>query len=177
MIIDIKTIENIKQEEIDFPKRFASFVEKEYGVLYYMEDNKDSYDGNHACIYPRKINDLGSVLDDITEFYSKLGINASIYHPYVKNYFSDNKSILKSHGYEYVSQPDHRVMLLTAENNIRHNGVLKISVSNKWDERVATDILIPSGEPWEIDVNPLKVLKTFLPMMTKTYIFLMAKLQ
>jgi len=153
MIFDTQTIKNIKQEEIDFPKRFASFVEKEYGVLYYMEDNKDSYDGNHACIYPEKITDLGVVLDDITEFYSKLGINASIYHPYVKKYFSDNKSILKSHGYEYVSQPDHRVMLLTAENNIMHNGVLKISVSNKWDESVATDILIPSGEPWEIDVT------------------------
>ena len=24
---------------------------------------------------------------------------------------------------------------------------------NKWEERVATDILIPSGEPWEIEVT------------------------
>lgn len=131
MIIDTQTIENIKQEEIDFPKRFASFVKKEYGVLYYMEDNKDSYDGNHACIYPEKIDDLGNVLEDITEFYSKLGIKASIYHPYVKNYFSENESILQIHGYEHISQPDHRVMLLTAENNITHNSVLEISVSNK----------------------------------------------
>ena len=29
--------ESIKQEEIDFPKRFASYVEKEYGILFYME--------------------------------------------------------------------------------------------------------------------------------------------
>ena len=53
--------ESIKQEEIDFPKRFSSYVEKEYGILFYMEDNKDSYDGNHACIYPQRITDLGAV--------------------------------------------------------------------------------------------------------------------
>lgn len=26
----------IKQEEIDFPKQFASYEEKEYGILFYM---------------------------------------------------------------------------------------------------------------------------------------------
>ena len=67
-----KIIQAIKQEEIDFPKRFASYVEKEYGILFYMADNKDSYDGNHACIYPEKITNLGAVLDDITAFYRGL---------------------------------------------------------------------------------------------------------
>lgn len=143
----------IKQEEIDFPKRFASYEEREYGILYYMEDNKYSYDGNHACIYPDKIDDLGAVLDDISSFYKNLGIGASIYHPYVKSYFRDNEEILNSHGYTYVSKPDHRVMLLTAENNILNQNRLKIEVLTEWDERVANDILIPSGEPWEIDVT------------------------
>ena len=50
-------IKSIKQEEIEFPKRFASYMEKDYGILFYMENNKDSYDGNHACIYPHKITD------------------------------------------------------------------------------------------------------------------------
>ena len=63
----------IRQEEIDFPKRFASYVEKDYGILFYMPDNKDSYDGNHACIYPDKIIDLGNVLDDFAGFYRALG--------------------------------------------------------------------------------------------------------
>lgn len=143
----------IKQEEIDFPKRFASYEEREYGILYYMKDNKDSYDGNHACIYPERISDLGFVLDDIRDFYARLGIPASIYHPYVKNYFNDNKDLLDSHGYVHESKPDHRVMLLTAENNIQKTSRLKIDVCTEWDERVANDILIPSGEPWEIDVT------------------------
>lgn len=147
-------IQGIKQEEIDFPKRFASYVEKPYGILYYMEDNKDSYDGNHACLYPEKITDLGAVLEEITAFYAACGISRpSIYHPYQKGYFQQNKAILEAHGYTHVSKPDHRVMLLTAENTIPPEGCLEISVSTAWDERVATDILIPGGEPWEIQVT------------------------
>lgn len=153
MIINTHIIENIKQEEIDFPKRFANFVEREYGILYFMEDNKDSYDGNHACIYPEKIEDLGSVLDEISDFYCKKSINFSIYHPYIKNYFSYNENVLKAHGYQYVSKPDHRVMILSAENNISVDKRLTIEVKTEWDQRVADDILIPSGEPWEIDVT------------------------
>ncbi len=143
----------IKQEEIGFPKRFASYEEKEYGILFYMTDNKDSYDGNHACIYPDKITDLGAVLDDITAFYKKLGIRASIYHPFEKDYFKNNLETLESHGYTYTAEDDHRVMLLTAENSIDTPKRLDIRVLNDWDERVATDILIPSGEPWEIEVT------------------------
>ena len=111
-------IENIKREENEFPKRFASYVEKDYGILFYMEDNKDSYDGNHACIYPEKITDLGAVLDEIAVFYAGLGIRASIYHPFVKDYYKDNEEILKVHGYTYTPEEEHRVMLLTAENQI-----------------------------------------------------------
>ena len=44
-------------------------------------------------------------------------------------------------------------MLLTAENSIVTPKRLDIRVLNEWDERVATDILIPCGEPWEIEVT------------------------
>lgn len=143
----------IRQEEIDFPKRFASYIEKEYGILYYMRDNKDSYDGNHACIYPEKITDLGAVLDYIASFYAELGIGASIYHPFKKDYFKNNGETLTAHGYIYTPEDDHRVMLLTADNRIKSSAQLDIRVLNGWDERVASDILLPSGEPWEIEVT------------------------
>ena len=147
----------IRQEEIDFPKRFASYAERDYGILFYMPDNKDSYDGNHACIYPEKIRDLGLVLEDITDFYGKLGIRASIYHPYKKDYFKDNEAILNAHGYTYTPEEDHRVMLLTAENTIKESGRLDIRVLTEWDERIATDILIPGGEPWEVEVTKKRI--------------------
>jgi len=148
-----QTKQGIRQEEIDFPRRFASFVEKDYGVLYYMDENKDSYDGNHAWIYPEKIGDLGTVLDDIYEFYQAKGIHCSIYHPFVKDYFKDNQDILMQHGYRYVPEPDHRVMILSSENQIGTNHALEFRALTQWDERVANDILIPSGEPWEVDVT------------------------
>lgn len=146
-------INSIKQEEIDFPKHFASYEEKEYGILFYMKNNRDSYDGNHACIYPEKILDLGTVLDDIAAFYKKFGMRASICHPFEKDYFRNNIEILKAHGYTYTAEDDHRVMLLTAENEIDVPKRLDIQVRSGWDERVATDILIPSGEPWEVEVT------------------------
>ncbi len=151
--MDKNVIESIKREEIDFPKRFASYAERDYGILFYMRDNMDSYDGNHACIFPDKIADLGAVLDDIAEFYAALGIRASIYHPFEKDYFKNNEDILVAHGYTYTPEEDHRVMLLTEENRIEEAKRLYIRVLKVWDERVATDILVPSGEPWEVDVT------------------------
>lgn len=152
-----KYINGIKQEEIDFPKRFASYEEKEYGILFYMPDNKDSYDGNHVCIYPERITELGTVLDDISAFYRKLGIRASIYHPFEKNYFKDNLETLNAHGYRFTPEDDHRVMLLTAQNSIDTPKRLDIRVLDSWDERVASDILIPSGEPWETEVTRKRI--------------------
>lgn len=152
-----KYINGIKQEEIGFPKRFASYEEKEYGILFYMPDNKDSYDGNHVCIYPERITELGTVLDDISAFYRKLGIRASIYHPFEKNYFKDNLEKLNAHGYRFTPEDDHRVMLLTAQNSIDTPKRLDIRVLDSWDERVASDILIPSGEPWETEVTRKRI--------------------
>ncbi|MBQ8781760.1 MAG: GNAT family N-acetyltransferase [Oscillospiraceae bacterium] len=148
-----KYVNGIKQEEIDFPKRFASYVEKEYGTLFYMDDNKDSYDGNHAFIYPERISDLGAVLDDITAFYKRLDRPASIYHQYENGYFKNNLETLEAHGYKGAADVERRVMLLTEENSISLSGRLDIRVLNSWDERVAADILIPNGEPWEIEVT------------------------
>lgn len=57
-------------EEDLFPKIFTDYEEREYGILFFNTDNKDSYDSNHAVIYKDKIHDLQHVLSDITEFYN-----------------------------------------------------------------------------------------------------------
>lgn len=152
-------IRDIKKEENEFPKRFASYEEKDYGNLYYMKDNKDSYDGNHAVLFPDRITDLGAVLDDIQHFYQALNRRASIYHPFAKNYFADNESVLKEHGFTYTREDAHRVMLLTEASTIRPDNTLNIKVLHDWDERVATDILLPSGEPWEVEVTKQRLLQ------------------
>lgn len=91
-------MDSVRREEIAYPKLFASYAEREYGILYYMEDNRDSYEGNHGCLYPEKIQDLGTVLEDITAFYRALGRRALLYHPFEKDYFRRHEGVLQAHG-------------------------------------------------------------------------------
>ena len=60
-------------EEDLFPKIFTDYEERNYGILFYNEDNKDSFDSNHAVIYRDKTEDLPGVLSDIVRFYSSKG--------------------------------------------------------------------------------------------------------
>lgn len=48
----------IYREEDLFPREFTVFAEREYGLLFYNENNKDSYDSNHAIIFKDRINDV-----------------------------------------------------------------------------------------------------------------------
>lgn len=146
-------IQSIKQEEMDFPRLFATAVDRDFGVMYFMPDNPDSYDGNHACLYPDKVTDLAAALGEIAAFYHAMGRDAIIYHPFEKDYFANHAEVLQACGFEYVPEEDHRVMLLTAENTIQTPKRLDIRLLDKWDERIAADILIPSGEPWEVEVT------------------------
>ena len=42
-------------EEDLFPKIFTDYEERDYGILFYNEDNKDSFDSNHAVIYKDQV--------------------------------------------------------------------------------------------------------------------------
>ena len=66
-------------EEDLFPKIFTDYEEREYGILFFNTDNKDSYDSNHAVIYKDKIPDYkvssangkfhaGVIIDDQKSF-------------------------------------------------------------------------------------------------------------
>ena len=56
-----------------FPKSFADYEERSYGMLFYNITNKDSYDSNHAVIFRDKINNLSEPLNDIISFYHEVG--------------------------------------------------------------------------------------------------------
>lgn len=148
----MNNIKAIKFEEDMFPKAFTNFIEKDFGILFYNEHNKNSYDSNHALIYKNKIVDLGSVIDFITEFYTKMNINPNIYQAVEdEGYFKENEAIFKKHGYLVWIEGPNNFMVLTAENNIKSNNQLDIKLATKWDERIATDICIPSNESHEIE--------------------------
>ncbi len=144
---------SIMAEEAEFPRAFAECEERGYGLLFHMDDNRDSYDGNHAFIYPERVDDLGLALRDIRAFYEKRNIRPSIYHPHKSGYFAQNADTLSRHGFRYCPSDDYRVMLRTAENALPRRADIETRVLDGWDERIAEDILIPGGEPWEIEVT------------------------
>lgn len=65
--------EAILREEIDFPKLFASYLEKDYGILFHNENEKDLNDSNHAVLFPDRVSCLDSAIDKVTEFYVSCG--------------------------------------------------------------------------------------------------------
>ena len=66
-------IDKIFREEDLFPREFVGFEEREYGILFYDETNKDSYDSNHAVIFKEKITTIvNDAFKQITEKAGKI---------------------------------------------------------------------------------------------------------
>ena len=56
-------------EEDLFPREIALYEKRSYGLLFYNEENKDSYDSNHAIIFRKNVTELKPVLDVVTIQY------------------------------------------------------------------------------------------------------------
>lgn len=142
--------EIILQEELEFPKLFASYVETGYGILFYNEDQKDSYDSNHAVLFPQKVSCLEDAIDEVRDFYLSKGIAPRIYSPLIDGYFEEHKDSFESSGYTIEYGGEMSFMLLQEQNTIRADSGLDIVRLIDWDDRIARDIFIPSGEQREI---------------------------
>ena len=81
------------------PREITRWEEREYGLLFYNGENKDSYDSNHAIIFRERISDLAKVLEDIVAFYTEKGMKPSIYQSILEEgYFEEIKEELSEHG-------------------------------------------------------------------------------
>lgn len=142
----------IYQEEDLFPKEFAVFAEREYGLLFYNDNNKDSYDSNHALIFKDKISDVAKTLEDITAFYQGKGIQPMIYQSMTDDgYFESIRGELSAYGY-HVYGEENRYMVLLDACNIVPDPRIEVQKAEKWDDSFRTDIFEAAGEPWEADV-------------------------
>jgi len=147
-----KMFEKIYTEEDLFPREITNYENRDYGVLFYNEENKDSYDSNHALIYRKKITDLDFVLKDIIDFYSNKKIDPIIYQSISDDgFFEEIKTKLDSFGFETWTE-EQKFMILSDKNNISPNPQITVKKLNKWKDEFGTEIFEKSGEPWEIDV-------------------------
>ncbi len=150
----------IYMEEDLFPREITSWVERSYGFLFFNEENKDSYDSNHALIFRDKVNDLNRVLDEILLFYTEKGITPSIYQSISDDgYFEEIGDELTLHGFDFWTETQN-YMVLSEENRIRPNPNIIVRQVTQWETAFATHIFEAAGEPWEIDVAKNALRKT-----------------
>ena len=145
-------IDKIFREEDLFPREFANFEARNYGILFFDENNKDSYDSNHAVIFKEKIEDLNAVLADVKVFYRSKGQNPIIYQATAEEgYFAEHADIFAKHGFK-TWEEEIRFMVPVEENHLVTNPEILVKRVTEWDEAFATEIFEKAGEPWEIGV-------------------------
>lgn len=145
-------LEKIYSEEDLFPKEITSWIERPYGLLFFNEDNKDSYDSNHALIFREQVNDLNLALEEILRFYTDKGITPSIYQSITDDgYFEQIGDELTRYGFEFWTETQNYMVLL-GENKIQPNPNITVKKVTRWDDAFATHIFEAADEPWEIDV-------------------------
>lgn len=145
-------LDKIFREEDYFPREFACYEMKEYGMLFYDETNKDSYDSNHAVIFEDKISDLDAVLEDIVSFYRSRGQSPIVYQAIAdEGYFAKNKDVFEKHGMN-VWEEEQRFMVPVEENKLVPNPEIVVKRVNEWKDCFAAGIFEAAEEPWEIGV-------------------------
>ena len=138
-------------EEDLFPKMFAKFEERDYGILFYNSENKGSFDSNHAVIYRERIQNLQAVLSDIADFYKAKGSRPIIYQSMLDdNWFNEIKDELTTGGYKSWIE-NQEFMFLKEKNAIVPNPQIEIRKVEKWTEEIE-NVLIEAEESWEIRV-------------------------
>lgn len=139
-------------EEDLFPREFVNFETREYGVLFYDESNKDSYDSNHAVIFREKSLDLDMVLRDIIEFYQSKELSPIVYQSISdEGYFAECSKTFVKYGFD-IWEEEQCFMLPLEENNLAANPEIFVKRVTKWEEVFETEIFEKAEEPWEIGV-------------------------
>lgn len=152
MMKDKIDLDKIYTEEDLFPRDITLHEEREYGYLFYNEENKDSYDSNHALIYRDKISDVQNVINEIKDFYSEKGINPCIYQAVSEEgFFEEISDELKRNGFEYWTEAQ-KYMVLCEANMINPNPKIIVQKLDEWKDEYGVEIFEKADEPWEIDV-------------------------
>ena len=138
-------------EEDLFPMIFTAYEERDYGILFYNTENKDSFDSNHAVIYRDRIHDLHQVLAEIAEFYQTKGSRPIIYQSMLDdNWFDEIKDELSAAGFQSWIE-DQEYMLPSGNNLIIPNPEIAVKRVSGWSDGIE-NVFTEAEEPWEIMV-------------------------
>lgn len=140
------------REEDLFPREFTHTTARPWGILFHNEENRDSYDSNHALLFRDRVDDLPAVLAEITDFYRSRGLHPIIYQSILDSgWFEEIADDLSAAGYR--SWPEEQTwMVLTEPSRIAPNPALTVRPEPVWEESFGTKVFEAAGEPWEIPV-------------------------
>lgn len=137
------------ETELHFPQRFASMVQKDYGLLFWNEGNKASMDSNHAVI--TDFLGIESTLRDIEFFYKAKGILPRIY-PSLKAHDLDRiGAALENHGFT-IQLHDDQYFLHDHESTLKPVDGLVIERIRRLDIGIMETLALEYGGDWTIKV-------------------------
>lgn len=138
-------------EEDLFPMIFTEYEERNYGILFYNTENRDSFDSNHAVIYKDRIHDIRQVLADIVKFYKAKGSRPIIYQSMLDdNWFDEIKDELAAAGFKsWIENQEY--MLQSHGNLIIPNPEITVKKISEWNDEIE-NVFVEAEEPWEIMV-------------------------
>lgn len=142
----------LKETETHFPKNFADFEEREYGIFFYDLNNPDSYDSNHAVLHKEHIGDLTFVLREISRFYLSKQLTPRIYQIFDTGFFEKEEDIFTKCGYELETGEPVKFYLLDGENLIQPKDRLSIRRLREWNDRIGSDIFLPADKEYTAKV-------------------------
>ena len=138
------------REEDLFPREFTGVTERPWGLLFHNEENRDSYDSNHALILRDRVTDLSAVLREIADFYLSRGMQPIIYQSILDDgWFGEIGAELAAAGFRSWQEPQHW-MLLDADSAITARADIRRLTA--WTDDLAVHLYEAAGEPWEIAV-------------------------
>lgn len=148
--MDKVDLKKIFVEEDMFPREISQYEAREYGYLFYNDDEKDSFDSNHALIFKKQIHDIDYVLNDIKDFYLGKGIVPSIYQSIDdEGYFYHIDQKLEEHGFKHSTELQ-KFMVLSEDNRIEPNHQIIVRRITEWIDEYGIEIFKKADEPWEI---------------------------
>ncbi|MBW6513184.1 MAG: GNAT family N-acetyltransferase [Candidatus Syntrophosphaera sp.] len=135
--------------ELRFPQRFTNMTPKNYGMLFWNEGNKKSYDSNHAVITDH----LGpeSSIRDIEFFYKTKGIAPRIHQSYQARELEKIGPALENHGFK-IETRDEQFFMHEHESTLRPVPELRIERLHHLSIDVMETIAIEFGGDWTIKV-------------------------
>ena len=140
------------REEDMFPREFTGMEKRPWGVMFHNEQNRDSYDSNHALIFRDKVDDLPAVLREIAVFYLSRGLHPVIYQSILDDgWFGEIAGALDAAGYRSWLE-EQTYMALTAPSAIVPDPAITVRQETVWQDAFGREIFEAAGEPWEIPV-------------------------